>query len=133
MHNRKLKFSLLLAAGIGYTSLFGSITANAQKPNRPVPVLGESMFRLVEDAVESQAVKLIFDANDAVVKVISGTCVGCERRVFLPASNLRVKVGGEAVKPTPALNGWPATVIYRIDSEEVTSVNFFGRDSGGAL
>jgi hypothetical protein len=120
MHNCTLKFHIWWVLVVWSVGLLGSAMSSAQD-------IDNSGFQLVEEAIESSAVELVFNSEGTVAEIIANACDGCDRQHFLPARELEMTWGKDEIDlPTArGLNGRPATVIYNIRSKAATAVNFF--------
>ncbi|NWN92631.1 hypothetical protein HLV39_14130 [Marinobacter adhaerens] len=92
------------------------------------PTIGNNK-NYVRDSAEGVNLRLQVNDQLSVVAVRITQCEGCQPTTFLPAKNISIEHGEDAVKVERGLelNGQPGVILYHPETELAEIVVFYGQ------
>lgn len=89
---------------------------------------------LVEDAIESSKIVVVYSEASGVVEVRFQECEECEYQTLFPAPVISFSVEGESLTAKTASESYrnsPGTVIFDVSTSKVNRVQYFQADNRG--
>lgn len=107
-------------------AVFGFLVSLSASAQDSFP--GGQRYVLTQEAAEGVDLQIMASASGEPVKVSIVECEGCRPTTFLPARNMEVDVGDEAVSVPSALssNGGPGVVLFDPETRLAEKVSFYG-------